>query len=476
MEYKEACWDEPVDEHLVAEHARRIFPLMRRRRLFSGSENFVLYDFFVDGAVNEDVFAYSNRHGDERGLVLYHNRYAKTAGWVRTSTSRAVNPGEAEPILAQTTLGDAFGIKGDGRHYYVFRDLASGLEYLRNGRELGTQGLFVELEPYEYHAFLDFREIWDDEFGTWGRLCHLLDGRAVPDMDEEVTLVRYEVLLKRFRKTVSVLAESFGLVLGERETAASVPTLGRFRRPLRAFLATLGETAGCAADPHVAAGEILGRLRTLRAGFRAADSPAGRGTSPHSLAALDTAERFVLMAVSLLRACTALIAGAAESERPTSWFGTYGVRRALIDVVRQVRTTKGKVLFLEPERTVQLVDILMTHAGFCADLLTGGRGPTLRNLMADAAVARFLGVHQAGGVEWFVREPFEQLFRLLAALPPDKELPTRRRGAAAAKIEAELATIRLAAAEAGYRTDTFMALLAPQPKGKGKSPSGTKGR
>ncbi len=57
MEYRRAYWDEPVDEHLVAGHEARIFPLMRRRYLFSGSANFVFYDFWVDHHVNEDVFA-----------------------------------------------------------------------------------------------------------------------------------------------------------------------------------------------------------------------------------------------------------------------------------------------------------------------------------------------------------------------------------------------------------------------------------
>src|SRR6516164_8366200 len=44
MEYTRAYWDEQVDQHMVWQHEERIFPLMRRRRLFSGSTDFVLYD------------------------------------------------------------------------------------------------------------------------------------------------------------------------------------------------------------------------------------------------------------------------------------------------------------------------------------------------------------------------------------------------------------------------------------------------
>src|SRR4029078_8049955 len=76
MEYQRAYWDEQPDEYLVERHEREIFPLLQRRYLFAGVQHFLLYDFYTpDGQVNEDVFAYSNRFGDERALVVYHNRY-----------------------------------------------------------------------------------------------------------------------------------------------------------------------------------------------------------------------------------------------------------------------------------------------------------------------------------------------------------------------------------------------------------------
>src|SRR5690606_33249891 len=84
MEFRRAYWDETPDPHLIERHEREIFPLLRRRYLFAEVTDFRLYDFFsVEGFVNEDVFAYSNRRGDERALVLYHNKYATTKGWVR---------------------------------------------------------------------------------------------------------------------------------------------------------------------------------------------------------------------------------------------------------------------------------------------------------------------------------------------------------------------------------------------------------
>jgi hypothetical protein len=83
MEYRRAYQAEEIDRHLVSMHELRIFPLMRKRYLFSGSENFVLYDFYAGDQVDENVFAFSNRAGDERGLILYHNKTAAPARQLR---------------------------------------------------------------------------------------------------------------------------------------------------------------------------------------------------------------------------------------------------------------------------------------------------------------------------------------------------------------------------------------------------------
>jgi glycosidase len=68
MEYRRAKWDETADEGFVRYHEQIISPLLHRRRVFAGVENFFLYDLFTpEGHVDENVFAYTNRLGDERG-------------------------------------------------------------------------------------------------------------------------------------------------------------------------------------------------------------------------------------------------------------------------------------------------------------------------------------------------------------------------------------------------------------------------
>jgi len=180
MEYRRAYWDEHADEGLMAHHERVIFPLMRRRYLFADVENFLLYDVFTpEGVVNEDIFAYSNGPATgagqaERSLVVYHNMYAETRGWIKMSVGFM---DKANNQIVQKTLGEGLGLRGGASDYVIFRDVNSGLEFIRPSRELVEKGLYVELGAYKCHAFVDFREVTDvDVDGKWKAVHEVLNG------------------------------------------------------------------------------------------------------------------------------------------------------------------------------------------------------------------------------------------------------------------------------------------------------------
>ncbi len=88
MEFKKAYWDEKDDEYLIKRHEEQLFPILHRRKTFSEVDNFHFYDFYnPDNGVNEDVFAYSNYSDGNASLVVYHNKYAETQGWINFSDS-----------------------------------------------------------------------------------------------------------------------------------------------------------------------------------------------------------------------------------------------------------------------------------------------------------------------------------------------------------------------------------------------------
>ena len=189
MEYRWPRYDESPDPWLVERHDREIAPLLKRRWLFAESSNFLLYDFFQgNGSVEENVFAYSNRNGGERALVVYNNRYGTAHGTIHYSAAYADKGAGA---LRQQRLRDGLGLSGDYENVIAFRDSLTGLHYLRRAGDLLDHGLTLELHAYQCHVFLDWREMRSTAQYPWDRLCDSLNGRGVPSLDD--ALVRLEL-------------------------------------------------------------------------------------------------------------------------------------------------------------------------------------------------------------------------------------------------------------------------------------------
>ena len=73
-------------------------------------------------------------------------------------------------IVQQVDLRTGLDLPG-GRHTFViFRDALSGLQYIRNCGEVARQGLYVQLDAYRAHVFLDFQIVEEDEKDTGERM------------------------------------------------------------------------------------------------------------------------------------------------------------------------------------------------------------------------------------------------------------------------------------------------------------------
>ncbi len=172
MEYRRAYQDETPDPDLVARHEREIFPLLHQRWLFAEVDSFTLYDFMTaDGSINEDVFAFSNSHDGQRSLIVYHNRYAETSGWIRSAA------------VTGAPLARTLGLRGAAEDWLIMRDARSGQEYLRSQRELVDRGLALTLHAYETQVYTELRDVHDGD-GRYARLAAWLEGRGVPSIDE----------------------------------------------------------------------------------------------------------------------------------------------------------------------------------------------------------------------------------------------------------------------------------------------------
>ena len=200
MEYRRAYRDEQPDGYLVDRHEREIFPLMKRRSLFSGSVLFRIYDLYCDGGgVNENVFAYSNRawiNGrEERALIFYNNSYYETAGWINVSDPEIPQDDGGK---RRDKLSEALAIHGENQYFTLLREQKSNLWFIRSSKAICENGLFVGLKGYETQVFLDIYEVEDNEKGRWARLNNDLNGRGVPDPLAEIKNIFLGELYYRF--------------------------------------------------------------------------------------------------------------------------------------------------------------------------------------------------------------------------------------------------------------------------------------
>jgi glycosidase len=178
MEFRRPNLDENIDEGLVRGHDWKIFPLLHRRYLFAEVEQFLLYDFFTaSGRVDENVFAYSNMQNETRALVVYHNKFGDTRGWVKSS---AAYKDKRSGDLRQKSLCEGLGIPYEG--FVIFRDYVTNLEYIRSCEDLWFKGLYVELGAYQHHVFLDWRFVEDER---WQEVHDALHGGGMGSIQQK---------------------------------------------------------------------------------------------------------------------------------------------------------------------------------------------------------------------------------------------------------------------------------------------------
>ncbi len=443
MEYQRAYWDEQPDEYLIARHEREIFPLLHRRYLFAEVEDFALYDFAsAEGWVNEDVFAYSNRSGDQRALVVYHNRFATAQGWVQTSAPYSIRASDSDDrVLVQKTLGEGLGLRPNEGLYYAFRDSTTGLEYIRNGQELCERGMFVALDAYKCHVFLDWREVQDDESRQLAHLAAYLDGRGVPSIEEALQEVFVQPVLTPFRKLVN--AETFRQLMVARVTKPGgqidPELLAEIERrildllgAIRAFNAVDGEqttsasdtadTAVVALETDIARGirsklEAILQLPVLAARYSLPGSRKYKAAVEALGAQLDDdlAVWGTLFSWLFAHALGEVVDGAAPEALSRSWIDEWLLGKLVAVTLRDfsdrglsdsgVALDEGAV-----QRVVGMVKILISHC-----LWFEAEGPqnrrayqSLVSWLRDTEVQRFLQVNRYGGALWFNKEAFEQ--------------------------------------------------------------------
>ncbi len=434
MEYRRAYYEEQPKPWFVERHERRIFPLFHRRRLFAGVEHFLLYDAFrEDGRVDENVFAYSNREGGGEGaaraLVVYHNKFAETAVWIRTSAAYAEKTGGGGEgggkTLVRRELGEGLGLPDEPAAWIVFKDFVSGLEFIRNARELREKGLRVDLRAYECRVFLDFRVVKDDGGegeesgkGLWAKLAAYLQGGGVPNLEEEAR----DFVARPVREPFGALVNAgfFGWLLGKRvlepgarlDAAPGEQTAKKAGDVARGVMIMAGlEGSEGSGDARAAVSaavrrdfEAILQLLVIGRRFPAAGSPGN-----------EAAVRYLLSGLSEGAAgwtwlfCWAGIRALGSRDRIAEWrLGPIiaGAARDMDLDAAAAEGMAGSLLALAPFR--RWAEAGETPADVVARVA--------ETIFTEADVQRALGVNEYQGVRYFNKEAFERLLWLLMAI------------------------------------------------------------
>jgi len=435
MEYRRAYWDEKPDNSLIDRHEREIFPLLKRRYIFAESEHFRLYDFFTpEGTVNEDVYAYSNRAGEQKTLVIYHNKYAHTHGWIRMSTGYPINNSTFNhKELRQFSLAESLALSPSGDHYTLFRDEISGLEYIRSNAQLYEQGLWLELAAYQYHAFMDFREVQDNQWNQYAQLTAYLGGRGVPDINEVSREIILQPVLNPYRDLINVGQLRWFIdhrILKEDTAKASRPVLNEIQAKIQNLLNEINRYVGHTSEIDGIVNEILTELDALlytpQYGNRLFSQPneelhdavsyfiskdlireSGRSNdlaNPWCEGDLQLWSTFFTLIITCkLGKCMS------ASDYPE-------ISRAWIDewlLGKHILLTFGEMgINLETtERNLTLIKILVTHQHVWDGDSSRNKNAyqIVLTLLEDHEVQQYLGVNRYQDIIWFNQEAFENL-------------------------------------------------------------------
>lgn len=428
MEYRRAKWDEQPDQELIRRHEREIFPLMRRRQLFSDVKNFLLYDFFTsEGYVNENVFAYSNRSGDERALVVYNNKYESAQGWVRSSVSYSVKTGEGdERSLVQKDLAAGLGLHDDETYFCIFRDNATSLEYIRNSKELSKEGLYVELGAYQYHVFIDFREIRDNSWNHYAQITKALNGRGLPSIEEAFREMLLQPLQKAFRELVN--PDLFHRLMEARITQPLAQLDQKWMEGIEKKILDLfrevKQVSGGREDEGAIVREVRRKLEAIlylpiiTSRYPQLQPKGVKGAAEYLYRGMtDSISHWTILFGWLFVHALGKVTHPGEfAERGLRWMEEWKLDRLISDALKKLDSNEATI-----ERAVTLTKLLTRYQRWF-EVKPSDQKPSytiLELLLKDGEVKQFLGVNRYNDIWWFNKEAFEEMMwwlMLIAAL------------------------------------------------------------
>ena len=316
--------------------------------------------------------------------------------------------------MVQRTLAEGLNIQAEPNGFILARDQASGLEYLFSSQDMKDKGIFLALNAYEYHVFLDFRAVRDDEWGSYRKLYEYLNGRGVPDVREALRELTLQPVLGPLRELFN--PGYFNYLSQQRLTAAGqvLPKhlLPEAQGKLDALLRGINDLNDLAGDPAPILEQLSIeleaslKLRLIDERFPLPGSTAYHEALANILERLDDdhfPEWVAWISFLFLRNMGRLSGDAQPAAVTRSWIDEWQLGKSLHE------TALG--LGLDAPTASRVVARLKLLSATQDAFNQCGKQPLaemVQSWLADGEVRSFVGVNRYKDILWFNREAFEE--------------------------------------------------------------------
>ena len=169
-------------ENIVRRYEKDIQFMIDNQKMFLDIHNFHFYDFFdVYGEVNHNVIALSNYDNENKSLLAYNNQFSQISGWIKRTVAFSNTDNDDITKLQQMDIFDALNISNEDG-YIIFKDHITKLEYIRSKDDIRSNGLYIKLNAYKYHLFVDIQEI-NNDLDIWEEVSFALNGEGIQNLE-----------------------------------------------------------------------------------------------------------------------------------------------------------------------------------------------------------------------------------------------------------------------------------------------------
>jgi glycosidase len=435
MEFKRPLWDESEDPYLVDRHNHQIFPLLHRRAVFAGVDNFLLYDFETPFGADENVYAFTNQLGSDRTLVVYNNKFSTTSGTINSSSSTAVKTSGGKRKLIRKNLASALNLNPSHGYFTIFRDQCSGLEFIYPTTTLMREGLSLEMTAYQVHVFLDFREVFDDSSHSYAQLCSTLNGRGVPNIEEAIKELVLAPVQRPFREIFNPGYLNYLLDNRIKTSPFLVSTklLSEVRRKEKQLLAGISNFTGIDHEfsPIVkntaSAIEIILNLGVLGKRYPLPGSkPYAALLKSNKIGLSSQSHWLALLSWAFIHDLGKISKDSDPENQTISWLEEWQLSKIMSGAVKSMGSDDSEI-----QRILQTINFLITQQHWFTRLADTKLKAMLQSWLSDEHIQAYLGINRYQDILWYNKESFEEFvwwMKILALLEisSEKNVSTNR--------------------------------------------------